>query len=225
MAQPAKASDTNPEDQDTKKRPNESADQTGASVIPVTDKSTAKLDTTAVATQVTNDKGVPVGADSIPTNADQNSDPASDGNNATDPEPSSSTDEGSDIGDQTGASNSGDDSSDVSQQDEGDDNDSSANNGVPPPDLSDPQGLELSINEIPNFDVYCTRCELLDAIDKAISKATESSNSRELLILKRIKTYYFNVLSIKSICSLILNLQLGVELPVTLRKITQGVHK
>ena len=54
--------------------------------------------------------------------------------------------------------------------------------------LNDKYGLELSINEIPNFDVFVTRCELSNAIDKAIQTATESNNSRELLILQRIKT-------------------------------------
>jgi len=225
MAQPNKASDTNSDNQDIKqKQSSESADQTNTSGSSIKSMNTKKPDTTAVVTQVTNDKGVAVNADSIPTDANQETDPATDGDDTTNSDTASSTDASSGDMDQPIDSGTSSDQSNEDQPSEGDDNESSANNGVPPPDLSDPKGLELSINELPNFDVYCTRCELLDAFDKAISRATESSNSRELLLLNRIKTYYFNVLSVKSLCDLILQLHLGVELPVTLKQITQGVR-
>ena len=207
---------------DELERSAEPADRTTAQGANSPQSGSPKPDTTAVVTQVNRQDNVEVNADSTPqdSNTDQ-------GDSATDPNTAPApTGANAGTSDQPGESGSTDTPTDANQKGEdGNDDDTSANNGVKPPDLSDKHGLELSINEIPNFDAYCTRCELANAIDKAIEAATESNNSRVLLILQRIKTYYINVLSIKSICSLILQFQLGVKLPVILQKLTQGVRK
>lgn len=224
MAQPNQASQNqDPVSRlDELERSAEPADRTNAQGANSPQSGSPKPDTTAVVTQVKRQDNVQVNADSTPQdpNMDQ-------GDSATDPNTAPAP-SGADAGtsDQPGESGSTDTPTDDGQNSEdGDDNDTSANNGVKPPNLSDRHGLELSINEIPNFDAYCTRCELANAIDKAIETATESNNSRELLLLQRIKIYYLDVLSIKSICSLILQFQLGVKLPVILQKLTQGVRK
>ena len=222
MAQPNQASQNQDPvaKLDELERSAEPADRTNAQGA--NNSGSPRPDTTAVVTQVNRQDNVQVNADSSPQ------DPALDqGGSATDPNTAPAP-TGADAGtsDQPGESGSTDTPTDASQTDDnGNDNDTSANNGVEPPNLDDKHGLELSINEIPNFDVFCTRCELSNAIDKAIQTATESNNSRELLILQRIKTYYFNVLSIKSLVSLIMQFQLGVKLPVILQKLTQGVRK
>ena len=224
MAQPNQASQNQDPvaKLDELERSAEPADRTNAQGANSSQAGSPRPDTTAVVTQVNRQDNVQVNADSTPQ------DPSLDqGASATDPNTAPAP-TGADAGtsDQPGESGSTDTPSDANQTGEnGNDNDTSANNGVTPPNLNDKHGLELSINEIPNFDVFCTRCELANAIDKAIQSATESNNSRELLILQRIKTYYFNVLSVKSICSLIMQFQLGVELPVILQKLTQGVRK
>jgi hypothetical protein len=224
MAQPNQASQNqDPMSRlDELERSAEPADRTNAQGANSPQSGSPKPDTTAVVTQVNRQDNVQVNADSTPQS--QNTDQ---GDSATDPNTAPAP-TGADAGtsDQPGESGSTDTPSDGNQKNEsGNDNDTSANNGVTPPNYSDRHGLELSINEIPNFDAFCTRCELANIIDKAIQSATESNNSRELLILKRIKTYYLNVLNISSICKLILQFQLGVELPVILQKLKQGVRK
>lgn len=223
MAQPNQASSNqDPVSKLDELERSEPADRTNAQGANNSNDGSPRPDTTAVVTQVNRQDNVQVNADSTPQDQNTNQ-----GDTATDPNTAPApTGAAAGTSDQPGESGSTDTPSDTNQPDNGNkDNDTSANNGVPPPDLNDKYGLELSINEIPNFDVFVTRCELSNAIDKAIQTATESNNSRELLILQRIKTYYFNVLSIKSICGLIMQFRLGVKLPVILQKLTQGVRK
>lgn len=222
MAQPAQAPNQDPVSKlDELERSAEPADRTN----PQADNSqgSPKPDTTAVVTQVTKQGSTPVNADQ-PANQDSNPN----GGAATDPNASAPT-EASGTSDQPGESGSTDNPTDGEQQN-GDDNKdegTSANNGVPPPPTSDPHGLELSINEIPNFDQYVTKQELRNMIDKVIQREEKNGhkNSRELLILKNYKRLYFNTQAIRAICQFLLGLNLGFELPVTLRQITKGVLK
>lgn len=181
-------------------------------------------DTTAVVTQVQKQQNQTVNADSTPQDQPQGpGDAATDPAAANTPAPT-----GGDAGtsDQPGESGTSDNPSDANTNEQGEDNQTSANNGIPAPNTSDLHGLELSINEIPNFDSYVTRRELRNAIDKAIQYATESNNSRELLILKKFVNQYFHVVSIRTICSILSQFRLGVKLPVILQKLTQsGVRK
>ena len=222
MAQPAQAPNQDPVSKlDELERSAEPADRTN----PQADNSqgSPKPDTTAVVTQVTKQGSTPVNADQ-PANQDSNPN----GGAATDPNAPAPT-EASGTSDQPGESGSTDNPTDGEKQngDGKEDEGTSANNGVPPPPMSDPHGLELSINEIPNFDQYVTKQELRNLIDKVIQNEEKNGhkNSRELLMLKRFMLLYFNTQSVSSICKFLRDLNLGIELPVTLKKITQGVRK
>lgn len=181
-------------------------------------------DTTAVVTQVQKQANPTVNADSTPQ--DQ---PQGPGGTATDPataNTSAPTDGSAGTSDQPGESGTSDNPSDADPNAKDNDNQTSANNGIVAPNTSDLHGLELSINEIPNFDSYVTRCELRNAIDRAIQYATETNNSRELLILKKFKNKYFHLVTIRTICSILSQFRLGVKLPVILQKLTlSGVRK
>ena len=219
MAQPVQAP-TNQDQVNRNERSAEPADRTNTQAN--SSQGSPKPDTTAVVTQVTKQGSTPVNADQ-PAQGSNPRDGA-----ATDPNAAAPT-EASGTSDQPGESGSTDNPTDGEQQN-GDDNGdegTSANNGVPPPPMSDPHGLELSINEIPNFDKYVTIQELRNLIDKVIQDEEKNGhkNSRELLMLKRYKRLYLNTQSISSICKFLKDLNLGIELPVTLKKITQGVRK
>lgn len=220
MAQPKQASQTQDalSQLDNLERSAEPADRTNTQADNSQD--SPKPDTTAVVTQVTKQGSTPVNADQVPQGDDPNG-------TATDPNDSAPTD-ASGTSDQPGESGSTDNPTDDDPNSDGKrDEGTSANNGVPPPPLSDLRGLELSINEIPNFDVYVTREELRNMIDKIIQSTEKNGdkNSRELLVLREYKRKLFHLMSIRSICSFLLNLNLGVELPPILKKITQGVRK
>lgn len=218
MAQPNKASQYgDPKSQnDVNKSSAEPADRTNPPMS--SEKGSPKPDTTAVVTQVTKPNSTPVNADSNPTDPLQ--DPEGSSTTPSTGEAPTTPDNGTI--DQPGESGSTDNPANADQTTPGEnDNGTSANNNgvVPPPDLSDKQGLELSINETSNFDTYMARRELRKSLETAIMKATENNRSRELLILQNLKTYYFNVLSIRSICNIFLQLNLGAELPVILKNI------
>lgn len=219
MAQPTKASRYgDPKSQiDVNKSSAEPADRTNPQTS--SEKGSPKPETTAVVTQVTKQSSTPVNADSVPK--DPETDP--EGSTTTPTEEPAPTDSTNGTIDQPGESGSTDNPANADQTNTGDQDEgtSANNNGVPPPNLSDKQGLELGINEIPNFDTYMTRCELRKVVDKAIMKATETNNSRDLLILQQLKTYYFHVMSIRAICNVLLQLNLDAELPVILKNISQ----
>lgn len=92
-------------------------------------------------------------------------------------------------------------------------------NANTPPTLntSDPAGIELKIGEAETLDTYLFRTEVGNNIDNVLSNQPANTNNRDILVLKKIRSMWLNILSIKTLCDILAHVKFKV-LPVNVTK-------